>query len=132
MAQLKKILLVDDDDAFREALGEQLLMTEDFDVFEAGSGADALAKTKAGRMEVNTMSAPFAPGGRTGGMFSGSRGGARGGRHNSASGLSRDRPGSDIFIAPSTRRLDDTDHDPDAFHAGTSKSERLRRRVIGA
>ena len=33
MAQLKKILLVDDDDDLREALGEQLLMTEDFDVF---------------------------------------------------------------------------------------------------
>ena len=34
MAQLKKILLVDDDEDLREALGEQLLMTEDFDVFE--------------------------------------------------------------------------------------------------
>ena len=42
MAQnLKKILLVDDDDDLREALGEQLIMTEDFDVFEAGSGAEA-------------------------------------------------------------------------------------------
>ena len=36
MAQLKKILLVDDDDDLREALSEQLIMTEDFDVFEAG------------------------------------------------------------------------------------------------
>ncbi|MDE0695278.1 MAG: DNA-binding response regulator, partial [Boseongicola sp.] len=36
MAQnLKKILLVDDDDDLREALGEQLILTEDFDVFEA-------------------------------------------------------------------------------------------------
>ena len=34
MAQLKKILLVDDDDDLREALSEQLIMTEDFDVFE--------------------------------------------------------------------------------------------------
>ena len=52
MAQLKKILLVDDDDDLREALGEQLVMTEDFDVFEAGSGQDALAKTKAGLFDL--------------------------------------------------------------------------------
>lgn len=44
MAQLKQILLVDDDEDLREALGEQLLMTDDFDVFEAGNGADAVAK----------------------------------------------------------------------------------------
>lgn len=46
MSQLKKILLVDDDADLREALGEQLIMTEDFDVFEAGSGADAIVKVK--------------------------------------------------------------------------------------
>ena len=34
MAQLNKILLVDDDEDLREALSEQLLMTEDFDVYE--------------------------------------------------------------------------------------------------
>jgi DNA-binding response OmpR family regulator len=52
MPQLKKILLVDDDDDLREALSEQLVMTEDFDVFEAGSGQDALAKTKAGLFDL--------------------------------------------------------------------------------
>ena len=46
MAQLKKILLVDDDEDLREALSEQLVMTEDFDVFEAGNGGDALVKAK--------------------------------------------------------------------------------------
>ena len=47
MAQnLKKILLVDDDDDLREALGEQLIITEDFDVFEAGNGAEAMEKAK--------------------------------------------------------------------------------------
>ena len=46
MAQLKKILLVDDDDDLREALSEQLVITEDFDVFEAGDGHDALIKAK--------------------------------------------------------------------------------------
>ncbi|MBC7133302.1 MAG: response regulator transcription factor [Roseovarius sp.] len=46
MTQVRKILLVDDDDDLREALGEQLVMTEDFDVFEAGSGAEALARVR--------------------------------------------------------------------------------------
>ena len=46
MAQLKKILLVDDDDDLREALSEQLVMTEDFDVFEADDGASAMTKAK--------------------------------------------------------------------------------------
>ena len=44
MPTLKKILLVDDDEDLREALGEQLVMTEDFDVFEAGNGAEAMEK----------------------------------------------------------------------------------------
>ncbi len=39
MPNLKKILLVDDEDDLREALSEQLVMTEDFDVFEAANGA---------------------------------------------------------------------------------------------
>ena len=46
MAQLKKILLVDDDDDLREALSEQMVMTEDFDVFEAANGAEAMERAK--------------------------------------------------------------------------------------
>ena len=46
MAQLKKVLLIDDDEDLREALSEQLLMTEDFDVHEGVSGAEALEKVK--------------------------------------------------------------------------------------
>ena len=46
MAQMKRILLVDDDEVLREALGEQLLMTQDFDVFEAANGTDAMEKVK--------------------------------------------------------------------------------------
>ena len=46
MAQLKKILLVDDDDDLREALSEQLVMTEDFDIFEAADGSAAMDRVK--------------------------------------------------------------------------------------
>lgn len=46
MASLRKILLVDDDDDLREALAEQLVSTDDFDVFEAGSGHEAGEKVK--------------------------------------------------------------------------------------
>ncbi|MCF6444785.1 response regulator transcription factor [Nereida sp. MMG025] len=46
MAQLKKILLVDDDEDLRDALSEQLIMTEDFDVFEAGDGVEAMNRAK--------------------------------------------------------------------------------------
>jgi DNA-binding response OmpR family regulator len=49
---LKKILLVDDDDDLREALSEQLVMTEDFDVFEAGSGAQAMERVKEGLYDL--------------------------------------------------------------------------------
>jgi DNA-binding response OmpR family regulator len=52
VSKLKKILLVDDDDDLREALGEQLVMTEGFDVFEAASGAEAMEKVKAGHFDL--------------------------------------------------------------------------------
>ncbi|MGH1355857.1 MAG: response regulator transcription factor [Thalassovita sp.] len=52
MGQLKKILLVDDDEDLREALSEQLVMTEDFDVFEAGDGVQAMQKTKEGLYDL--------------------------------------------------------------------------------
>ncbi|MGR3575447.1 MAG: response regulator transcription factor, partial [Sagittula sp.] len=46
MAQLRNILLVDDDEDLREALAEQLIMTEDFEVFEADSAATAMSRVK--------------------------------------------------------------------------------------
>jgi len=52
MGQLRRILLVDDDEDLREALGEQLVLTEDFDVFEAGDGSEALARVKEGLYDL--------------------------------------------------------------------------------
>jgi DNA-binding response OmpR family regulator len=52
MANVRRILLVDDDDDLREALSEQLVMTEEFDVFEAGSGAGAMEKVKQGLYDL--------------------------------------------------------------------------------
>ncbi|MEM6307379.1 MAG: response regulator transcription factor [Pseudomonadota bacterium] len=46
MAQLKKILLIDDDEDLRDALSEQLIMTEEFDVFEGADGMEAIQKAK--------------------------------------------------------------------------------------
>ena len=46
MATLKKILLVDDDDDLREALSEQLVLTDDFDVFEAATGAQGMKRAR--------------------------------------------------------------------------------------
>ncbi|KZF19753.1 hypothetical protein L228DRAFT_285690 [Xylona heveae TC161] len=119
-------------------------------------------KTKASRMEVNTMSAPFAPGGRSGpstGFFGGNGAGGRprsskgsGGNGGSGGsfkddGLKKEGPvfdretGSRVFIAPNMHPgavnggrstaclLDDEDVDPDAFHRGMGKDERLRRRL---
>lgn len=46
MSQLRKILLVDDDTDLREALAEQLIMTEEFELCEAETGGAGLAKVK--------------------------------------------------------------------------------------
>ncbi len=46
MAAVKKILLVDDDPDLREALADQLVLTEEFDVFEAGDGEGGLARAR--------------------------------------------------------------------------------------
>ncbi|HMQ91903.1 MAG TPA: response regulator transcription factor [Amaricoccus sp.] len=46
MSTLKKILMVDDDADLREALADQLVLTEEFDVFEAADGADGLVRAK--------------------------------------------------------------------------------------
>lgn len=46
MSKLNKILLVDDDDDLRDALAEQLVSTEDFDVFEADDGASAMERVR--------------------------------------------------------------------------------------
>lgn len=46
MSVSKKILLIDDDEDLREALADQLVMIDEFDVFEAGSGHDGIERTK--------------------------------------------------------------------------------------
>ena len=46
MATLKKILMVDDDPDLREALADQLVATEEFDVFEAADGGEGLARAR--------------------------------------------------------------------------------------
>ena len=46
MAQGKKVLLIDDDEDFRDALVEQLSIIEGFEVFEAGDAAETLAIIK--------------------------------------------------------------------------------------
>ena len=46
MSNVKKILMVDDEDDLREALADQLVLTDEFDVFEAANGAEGLKKAK--------------------------------------------------------------------------------------
>ena len=46
MTGLKKILLIEDDPDLREALSDQLVLTEEFDVFEAESGAQGVSRSK--------------------------------------------------------------------------------------
>ncbi|MFV0473640.1 MAG: response regulator transcription factor [Pikeienuella sp.] len=46
MTALKKILLIDDDPDLREALADQLVLTEEFDVFEAETGSDGVSRGK--------------------------------------------------------------------------------------
>ncbi len=52
MPVVKKILLVDDDPDLREALAEQLMLSEEFDVFEAEDAESALEKTRAGLFDL--------------------------------------------------------------------------------
>jgi DNA-binding response OmpR family regulator len=46
MANVKKILMVDDDVDLREALADSLVLTEEFDVFEADTGSRGLEKAR--------------------------------------------------------------------------------------
>ncbi|KAI9724417.1 MAG: hypothetical protein M1812_000485 [Candelaria pacifica] len=104
-----------------------------------------LRKVKAGRMEVNTITAPFGPGGRKGsssGLFGG-RSRRQGAHKEWGDGLRKEGPIRDrfthstVYITPSipgagrstASLLDDDDIDPDAFHRGANKEERLRRRL---
>jgi len=52
MSNVRKILLVDDDVDLREALADQLVLTEEFDVFEAETGGGGLEKAKEGLYDL--------------------------------------------------------------------------------
>ena len=48
----RKILLIDDDNDLREALADQLVITEEFDVFESDTGARGLERAKAEHFDL--------------------------------------------------------------------------------
>ena len=52
MTQLKTILLIDDDDDLRCVMSEQFVMTEEFNVVEASTGAEALEQVKDGQFDL--------------------------------------------------------------------------------
>lgn len=49
---MKKILLVDDEEDLCDALAEQLLITEEFDVVQAGTGSEALTAVKSADLDL--------------------------------------------------------------------------------
>ena len=49
---MKKILLVDDEEDLRDALAEQLLITEEFDVVQAGTGSEAHTAVKSADLDL--------------------------------------------------------------------------------
>ena len=52
MKRNKQILIVDDDDDFREALSSRIKMHEEFVPTEAASGVDAMAQAKSGDFDL--------------------------------------------------------------------------------
>ncbi|MEO0760962.1 MAG: response regulator transcription factor [Pseudomonadota bacterium] len=46
MSVQRKILIVDDDDDLRDALAEQLMLVDEFDVYEASTGAQGIERAK--------------------------------------------------------------------------------------
>jgi DNA-binding response OmpR family regulator len=52
VTQFKTILLIDDDDDLRDALSEQFVMTEEFNVVEAANGKQALQQVKDGQFDL--------------------------------------------------------------------------------
>ena len=96
---------------------------------------ETLKKTHAARMEVNTMT--FGKGAYNGARNSNSKQkGGHHGRHRKEEDegpMRYDREShSQIYIGKrsTVNMLDDVDFDPDAFHRGSSKEERMTRRLL--